>query len=421
MLSKRPGNKRRVFYALGGPGDIVRAHERWRQRVPDTREVSVTFSSQVADFCSANASAAYFVSPRSERARVVEGDFVLEHRPKLMPNATGLRFHLRELWYGCGLLATAIRFRSDVVLLDTGSTTFPVMLLFKLCRFRVVPILHAALWAAGHRPRGIKAGAFDFLNRIFFRYGADAVVGVSPECLRQVEELTFGHGPPAFEALAQFWPELFAQVEPAPPHDEPFTSLFIGRIKRYKGVFDIVEAAAQLEEELPGRFRFEIWGEGPDSDELRREIAHRGLTHVVKAPGFLPRSEVPAARARSHVGIVPTRTEFNEGMAMTAIESVLSGRPLVASSVVPAAEVLESATMKCRANSVEDLVRALRELATDSDLYRQKVEACAQLREPFFERDRGLEAALERALSEDDLNGGRPHWRLPSLLSKSGL
>ncbi|MEM9729230.1 MAG: glycosyltransferase family 4 protein [Myxococcota bacterium] len=395
--TRRDKGRPRVFYAAGGPGDVLRAHRHWREQVPDTREISVTFSSQIADYCEAHASAAYFVSPHPEAVKVEDKQFVIEHRPRPMPNAAGIMYHLRELWYGGGLVATALRFRADVALLDSGATTYPVMFIFKLFGLKVIPILHMTLWPAGHRPSGKKADAFWFASSAFFRYAADAVVGVSPECLRQIDELTGGHAPPSFQALAQFWSHSFSSPTPPPAHDARFNVLYVGRLESNKGVFELVEAAATLERELPGRFHFRIFGEGAAADELRANIEERGLGNVVEAPGYLLPEDAPAERARSHVGIVPTRSDFNEGMAMTAIESILAGRPLVATSVVPASEVLSEATVVCEPDNSESIARALKDLASDEGHYLRLSAACAELGRPFLDRAQGLAEALQRA------------------------
>ena len=54
----------------------------------------------------------------------------------------------------------------------------------------------------------------------------------------------------------------------------------------------------------------------------------------------------------AHAMIVPTTSEFKEGFAMVAAESVLAGRPVVLSDVVPAWESLDCAAIKCDTNSV---------------------------------------------------------------------
>lgn len=389
----------------------MRAHRSWRAGDPDSREISKTFSGQVADYCEASGVRAYFVSPHPDAALVEDGGFLIEHRPKLPPDATGLRYHLRELRYGVGLAHSARKFRADVAVIDSGASSFPTMLLFRLFGMSVVCVLHNALWPKGHPPKRLSERVQLWFSGLFFRYGVDAVIGVSPECNRQVELLTQGKPPRLFEARAQFWPATFESVADPPSFDSPFVVLYVGRIERTKGVFDIVEMATQLEKRSPGRFRFEIWGDGEALGELRELIDDRGLAEIVRAPGYLLPGQASAARARSHVGLVPTRSNFNEGMAMTAIESILARRPLVASSAVPAVEVLRSASIECPTDDVNSFVDALASLAADQSHYCEMVKACEGLRGGFFDPQQGLEAAIRSAIDSMDLGARETHGR----------
>ena len=81
MAVERARAIRRLFYAGGGPGDFARAHEKWREGVPDSREISKTFSGQVADYCETAEVDAHFVSPHPEPTVVEDGRFIIEHRP----------------------------------------------------------------------------------------------------------------------------------------------------------------------------------------------------------------------------------------------------------------------------------------------------------------------------------------------------
>ena len=112
---------KRVFHVHGGPGDIIQAHNNWKHGKHDPTEVAITFSSQIEEFCKDINAEAYFVSPHPRVETVRDGRFTFEHRPK--PPRAGVRFHLTELAYGVGLLATALRFGADVALLDSAPPT----------------------------------------------------------------------------------------------------------------------------------------------------------------------------------------------------------------------------------------------------------------------------------------------------------
>jgi glycogen(starch) synthase len=388
----------RVFNAAG-PGDIIAAHRSWRRNEHYPGEVAITFSSQLEQFCEDVGAEANIVSyhPRKEILR--DGAFRLEHRPKPMPAARGALYHVSEILYGLGLLATAVRFRADVALMESGSTHAFVTSLFRLMGIRVIPVLHNTLWPHGFPPtrwipRGILA-----LDSLFYRYAATAVIGVSPECIRQVEQTTRGRHAPLYQVRAQFLREYFAQMPPAPPFEQrPFQIMFIGRVNRIKGVFDILEMARKIEARAPQEVRWEICGSGPDLEELRRRQREMALDSIVNIRGWTPLPELLEVYARSHASIVPTRSSFAEGLAMTAAEAIMAGRPVITNPVVPALEVLRPACVAARTDDVDSHVEGVLKLIGDREYYESLRRACPELGEQFYDREQGVAAVFRRVI-----------------------
>lgn len=389
----------RIFYAAG-PGDIITAHGHWRRGAHDPSEVAITFSGQVADFCRARGAAAWFVSYHARRELVRDGAFVLEHRPLPSASARGeLLYHLGQLCYGIGLWRSARRFGADVAIIDSGSTQPFLLTLFAWSGIAVIPVLHNTLWPSGYPPRRPLPRLLLWLDSFFWRSVPRAILCVSPECARQVETLTRGRSRPLHQIRAQFDPAYFAKIPPPPAASvRPFRILFIGRIHRSKGVFDLLEMAERLEAERPGAVHFEVCGTGPDFEELARLRRERGLEGAVTLHGWTSLEALRDVYARCHAAIVPTRSSFIEGLAMTAAEAVLAGRPLITSPVVPALEVLRPACLEAVTDDPESYVRAIRRLLDEPTLHTALCAACASVAAPFTDRSQGLAAALERAI-----------------------
>lgn len=389
----------RIFHATG-PGNLIRAHKHWSAGQHDPSEVSITFSSQFTDFCRDVDAEAYIVARHSDKMIYRDGPFTLEHRPKPMPGASGLRFHIAEVLYGIGLLLTAIRFRANVAVLDAGTSHNFVFALFPLAGIKTVVVLHTTLWASGFPPTRLVPRIIAKLDSLFFRWVPIATIGVSPECIRQVEQLTKGKHKPLYQIRAQFRREFFHEIPPPPPHAQrPFRIMYIGRINRIKGVFDILEIAKKIEDQAPGRVRWEICGSGPDLDELRRRHGEMGLNDIISIRGWTSLEDLQGVYARSHVSIVPTRSSFYEGLAMTAAEGILAGRPVITSPVVPALEVLKPACVEATTNDVDSYVRAILTLVENPDHYRSLCAACPDLQEQFYDRRLGLRNILKNILS----------------------
>jgi glycogen synthase len=387
----------RLFYAAG-PGNVIRAHKHWTAGEHDPTEVSITFSSQFEEFCQHIGAEAYIVSYHEKKETIQDGPFILEHRPKPMRGAARARYHIAEAIYGISLLATAVRFGAEFAVLESGSTHYFVMSLFRIMGIRVVAVLHNTLWPRGFPPTRRVARLIARLDSLFFRWVPTGTIGVSPECVRQVELLTQGRHKPLYQIRAQFHAEYFDSIPPPPQCLHPFRIMYIGRVNRIKGVFDILQIAQKLEARAPGRIRWELCGSGPDLEELRRRHQYMHLDGVVRICGWTSLPDLRDVYARSHVSIVPTRSDFSEGLAMTAAEAILAGRPVITNPVVPALEVLRPACIAARTNDVDSYVDAIIELIDNPSLYRVLCKACPELRKQFYDPEQGFTAILMQVI-----------------------
>ena len=390
--------KHRIFYAAG-PGNVIQAHKYWAKGQHDPSEVSITFSSQFEDFCKDIGAEAYIISYHNQVGVYQDGPFTLEHRPKPMRGASGIRYHLAEIYYGLGLLKTALQFRATLAVLDSGSSHYFILGLFRLAGIKIVTVLHNTLWPAGFPPTRSIPRIIARLDSLYFRWASAVTIGVSPECIRQVEHLTKGRHKLIYQIRAQFLREYFQAIPPNPSHStKPFRIMYIGRIIRIKGVFDILEIARKIESQAPGRVRWEICGSGPDLDELRRQQVQMSLAEVVTIRGWTPLSDLQGVYARTHISIVPTRSNYSEGLAMTAAEAILAGRPVVTNPVVPAFEVLRPACIEAQTNDVDSYVAAILKLTDNPSQYKALCDACPALRDQFYDRQQGLTAVLKKTI-----------------------
>lgn len=390
--------KLRIFYAASGPGDLLESHRRWKAGEHNPTEVARTFSGQIEDFCRDVGADAYFVSTHPRIDRLEDPPFVFEHRPKRARR--GLAHHLGEVAYGLGLLKTALRFRADIALIDSGATHSFMLSLFRFCGIRVVPILHNTLWPNGFPPRRPIPRLVLLLDSLFWKRGPTAVIAVSPECERQVHAIAADLAYPILQTRAQFRPEYFARIKQPPSHERrPFRIMFIGRIVRSKGVFDILEIAARLRDSHPGLVHWDICGTGHDFEELRSRHAELALEGVVSLRGWTSLDDLITVYDEAHAAIVPTRSSFTEGLAMTAAEAVLAGRPVITNPVVPALEILRPACVAAVTDDSDSHLQAVLQLATDGTLHRSLCAACPRLSEQFYDQSLGLAAVLKRALS----------------------
>jgi len=402
-----PTQPKRIFYAAG-PGDAIHAHKHWVEGVHDPTEVSITFSSQIEQFAKDIEAELFIVCYHDRKDFLKDGLFTIEHLPKFWPGAGGVLFHLSELIYGLMLLARALRFRADVAILDSGCTHYFWQSLFTLAGIKVVPVLHNSLWPNGFKPRDLSKRCILWLDRFFWRHVPLASLCVSSVCSRQVEELAGSDCRPLLQVRAQFNREFFDRIPPAPPHNQrPFQIMFIGRVTEEKGVLDIVEMSRQIEERAPGRVRWVVCGTGAALGELNSRIRNFDLESVIKANGWTSLDDLITIYAHSHCSIVPTRSTFVEGLAMTAAEATLAGRPVISNPVVPALELLRPAAVAGRTNDTESYVEKILKLIDDPGWYQSMVAACPTVSAPFLDRQFGLTHVL-KTLFCNEMSIGAP-------------
>ncbi|WP_198034826.1 glycosyltransferase family 4 protein [Bradyrhizobium sp. WSM1417] len=327
--------------------------------------------------------------------RLEDETIAMENRPKPLRNRGGLLFHLSQILYGAYLAFRAARFGADVAIIDSGSTHYFVLMLFRALRIPVAVNLHNVLWPAGFPPAGPVPRIIRALNRLFFRFAAAGAIGVSPECERQVVSES-RYRTPFFQYRCQFRPDGFRQA--LPYEAGPFRIVFVGRAERNKGVLDIAQMAAKLEAVAPVKVVFEICGDGPALPELRTIIEQERLGDLINVHGRLERDALLGVYAASHAAIVPTRSDFTEGMPQVCAEAVLSGLPVITSQVANAFDVIGPATIRAETDDVGSYVKAIVALIESAALRSQIWAECQSLSLQFLDRSQSYPAAVDRLL-----------------------
>lgn len=120
----------------------------------------------------------------------------------------------------------------------------------------------------------------------------------------------------------------------APAPADPPEVLFVGRVGRGKGVDRLLEAFVHVS--APAILRLV----GPDAGDLDvpAMVAQLGLSGRVEIDGEVPQDALPARYARAAILALPSR---GEGLPCVIIESLLTGRPVVATAVGGVAEVVD--------------------------------------------------------------------------------
>jgi glycosyltransferase involved in cell wall biosynthesis len=101
--------------------------------------------------------------------------------------------------------------------------------------------------------------------------------------------------------------------------------VFAGRHIPEKQVPSLVPAVAFARKAIPD-LRCEIYGDGPDRDDVLRLVAANELEEAIDVPGFVAQARIDAALAGASCLVLPSR---REGYGLVVVEALARGTPVV--------------------------------------------------------------------------------------------
>jgi glycogen synthase len=383
----------RLFAALG-PGDIVAARKAAIAGLP-TGGTSIAYSEQLFAYCRHQHLEILAISYNPRVDAVRHGVITAENRPRPIANAAGFLFYVSCICYMFYLGVRAWRFGASIAILDLGTAPPFTFFFFRLLGIQVVVDMHNALWPCGFPPRGRLAKIVRLMNAWFFRYGASGGVGVSPECERQfVGEARYPI--PFFQYRCQFLHNGFKFSQPN--ESSPFRILFVGRAEQNKGLLDIAKISTFIRSHSSAQVIFEVCGDGPALSELESTVDRQNLSEIV-IHGRVEREALLEIYAAAHAVIIPTRSDFTEGVPAVCAEAMLTGLPVITSQVTHAFDVIGGATITVETDNIEAYAKAILSLINNPGWYNALRSECHLLSLQFLDRSFSLPAAVDRAIA----------------------
>ena len=195
-----------------------------------------------------------------------------------------------------------------------------------------------------------------------------------------------------------------------PWDDHVLLACTVARLSRQKGLFDLVEAAAELVKESPN-LKMVILGEGELRRTLREQINTLGLQDQLILAGALPRTQVAEWLAACDLFVLPSR--YEGGPATALMEAMACACAVVATDVSGTSELVtdDSLGLLVPPQDPRALAGAIRKLLTDAKLRTNLAgRARAKVLAEFT-----VEACMLR--TEEVLEGVVSRSRLPSPLA----
>jgi glycosyltransferase involved in cell wall biosynthesis len=144
--------------------------------------------------------------------------------------------------------------------------------------------------------------------------------------------------------------------------------LFLGRVERYKGVLELLEAVRTLvlSKDVP-QFHLTVAGGGGALDEAHEWARSNGLEQWVTFAGWVGTDAVATILERADVFILPS---YTEGLPNAMIEAMATGLPVIVTPVgsIPDVVVSGQEGIVVPVGDVNALAAAMRWLIVDPDV-----------------------------------------------------
>jgi len=226
-----------------------------------------------------------------------------------------------------GIVRRLDRGRYDAVIKSlNGKLMLP--LVFGTSRARRLPfVLWTGMWH--HPTTPLHQATRRLTERVYD--GAEAIVAYGPHVKRFLIDKAGVDANKIFVAGQAVEPERFTVVDPM--REGPAEVLFIGQFEERKGVVDLLDAFAAVDDPAA---RLRLVGNGSLESEVNERAAR---DHRVEVVGYLPQEELPTFLRRARCLVLPsiTTTLDREPWGLVVNEAMHSGVPVVVTDAVGAA------------------------------------------------------------------------------------
>lgn len=142
--------------------------------------------------------------------------------------------------------------------------------------------------------------------------------------------------------------------------------LFVGRLGKRKGVFDLLKVVEEADDMLDRKIVLDICGDG-EVEKVRKKIEEKRLGHRVVHLGWCSRKELEEHYSNAMLCILPS---YHEGLPMSVLEAMSHGIPCIASKVAAIPEVIQEGYngFLIEPGNIEEIRKAIEQLVDSPKL-----------------------------------------------------
>lgn len=122
-----------------------------------------------------------------------------------------------------------------------------------------------------------------------------------------------------------------------PYNDKARNILFLGRLGKRKGVYDLLEVIRKIDSFLPQDIVFNLCGDG-EIEDVKRVISEYGIEHRIAHVGWIDGEQKKRILKETMLNVLPS---YNEGLPMTILETMAYGIPNISTNIASIPEVID--------------------------------------------------------------------------------
>lgn len=181
--------------------------------------------------------------------------------------------------------------------------------------------------------------------------------------------------------------------------DSPYTYIiFVGRMHRHKGIFDLFEAMRNRLMKDPS-LRLIYIGDGPDLEELKRRVSNHAMEEHVIIPGQVDHHYLPNIIKRCTLAVTPTYRILPEARCKSAVEALVLGKPVIAPDYGPFAYLIKDGVngLLFKPESIPDLQNKIELALSNNELYEKLRKGAIESGNALLNSARTFREALDQS------------------------
>lgn len=146
-------------------------------------------------------------------------------------------------------------------------------------------------------------------------------------------------------------------------NDQIINVLFMGRIGKRKGAYDIIDAAKYIQNP---NIRINLYGDG-EVEQVKELVNKHDLGNIINIKGWISGNQIEVALKEADICILPS---YNEGLPMFILEAMGHGLPVISTPIGGIPESVENGVngFLITPGDYKDLAQKIEYLADNTDL-----------------------------------------------------